>query len=117
MSSKLDFTTMKRWVPDYANRSNTNLWANSTTTTITDFGFVTCVVNSYKVNTNSRTYIYANGKEMAVDAAEARGPNSAVVSGASLVLPVSPGDVISCGMTDGGGYNIKNCYFMPGKWV
>ena len=106
-----------RWVPDYSKASSTNLWSSSTSTTITESGFVTTRVCYYKINANCELYIYINGLEVSYCAGEARGPNNAVVSSVSGVFPVSVGDIVSYGYTSGASANSKMCKFIPGKWA
>lgn len=107
---------MKVWVPDYSNAGSTNLWGSSTTTTITDTGFVACTINGFGVNTTSNINIQANGLIVARGTGEARNPNNAVQTFAYAVIPVSSGDIISCNF-GGASVNCKTCYFIPGKWV
>lgn len=115
-ADKIDFTTMKKWVPDYSNYGSTNLWASSSTTTITENGFVYAFINAYKTNANSQTNIKINGKIVAQSHAEARGPNNAVVCDCSGIFPVSAGDIVSYDVHSGN-VNSRDCYFIPGKWV
>lgn len=107
---------MKNWVPDYSNQSSTNLWASGSSTTIAENGFVSCTVNSYKINEGAESRILINGKVVVRDVAEARNPNNAVVANAFALLPVSNGDVVSYDARRGS-MNIRECYFIPGKWA
>ena len=110
-AANIDFTTMKKWVPDYANRGSTNLLTGSGSThsfTIQENGFITYSLKIYGVQNHAQIYI--NSKiiidEEAVTSS-AYGPNG--------VLPVSIGDEIYCVYsTDTGGNFV---YFIPGKWV
>lgn len=116
MSYTIDFTTLKKWVPDYDNYGSTDLWASSSTTTIAENGFVYAFINCYKVNSNSEANIKINGKIVARSNAEARGPNNAVVCDCSGIFPVSAGDKVSYDVHSGS-INSRDCYFIPGKWL
>lgn len=107
-ANSIDFTTMKKWVPDYANRSNTNLIPNKeTTVTIQDTGFICFSIIRYSNGNNSAVSI--NGKQMMGSTAAASGYGTC-----TGVLPVTSGDIVTLE------YNADTphwLYFIPGKWV
>lgn len=114
--SKIDFTTMKKWVPDYSNASSTNLWSNTNTATMTDTGWVACKICGFKANALCEMYINVNGVNVGVDVTEARSPANAVTATVNVFLPVSAGDVVVADF-NGANINWRSCIFIPGKWV
>lgn len=107
-SQNIDFATLKKWVPDYANRSNTNLIPNKeTTVTIQDTGFICFSIIRYSNGNHSAVSI--NGKQMMESPAAASGYGTC-----TGVLPVTSGDIVTLE------YNTDTphwFYFIPGRWV
>ena len=110
-SDNIDFTTMKKWVPDYVNMDATNLLTGSGKTytiTITTTGFITYAIKRYGAGNKARLYI--NDRIVVEEEAvnnNAYGPNG--------VIPVTAGDEVYCiysADTSGNGV-----WFIPGKWV
>lgn len=111
---KIDLTEMKRWVPDYASKSSTNLWSSGTSATASQTGFVYYEANYWASNSQTVS-IRINNKvvDKAVGLKDLNNNYAAIVAG---TLPVTAGDVISISkgsMTA----NSKGLYFIPGKWV
>ena len=107
-TGNIDFTTLKKWIPDYANRSNTNLIPNKeTTVTIQDTGFICFSIIRYSNGNHSAVSI--NGKQMMESPAASSGYGTC-----TGVLPVTSGDIVTLEYnTDTPHY----MYFIPGKWV
>lgn len=110
-SNNIDYTTMKKWVPDYTNMDANSMLTGSGKThtiTISTTGFITYAIKRYGAGNKSRLYI--NDRIVIEEEAvnnNAYGPNG--------VIPVSAGDEIYCVYnTDTSGNGI---WFIPGKWV
>lgn len=115
---KIDFSTMKKWAPDYAQKSTTNLLASSTSATVQEDGFINYNLNYYKTGSSPTTVrLNINNKE--VDRAEGeKDMNNNLASVCAGTLPVSKGDVISVTTTGSNvGMNARQVFFIPGKWV
>ena len=98
---------MKKWVPDYANRSTTNIVA--TTYTAVQDGFI-----DYKIG------IYGGGDTHGVTINGIRVYAVEVAAGnvfrtISDVFPVATGDTVSFSYNRDAGENWA--YFMPGRWI
>lgn len=110
-AANIDFTTMKCWVPDYANRGSTSLLTGSGSThsfTIQSNGFITYSLQRY--GSGNYAQIYINNKLIVDEEAlnnSAYGPNG--------ILPVAAGDQIYCKYSTDTGNNFV--YFIPGKWA
>lgn len=115
-ADNIDFTTLKKWVPDYANASSTNLWGDAPSATITDTGFVSCRIGIYKVNEAAQVEIAVSGVIVAKGYSESRAPGNGVPCATSAMVPVSSGDTISYD-SHGGDLLYRECYFIPGKWM
>ena len=109
-SDKIDYTTLKRWVPDYANKSATNLASNNTAT-ITETGFAYISIRGYSTSGSYEANISVNGQEIYYQIIEALSPTSARALYTGFTIPVAAGDVITATR----GLNAVN--FIPGRWV
>lgn len=107
-SDKIDFTTFKRWVPDYNNTSSTNLVpADETSVTIQQTGFI--CFSFVRYSNNAEVYMTINGAKVMSGIAGAQGYGQ--ISG---IIPIVAGDIIEIS------YNTDTphfMYFIPGKWV
>ena len=110
----IDFTTMKRWVPDYSNMSSTNLASQSDTFTIADTGFMQFKLNAWSQSPVQLT-LSINGKTIFDETFEPRTSNSLCQGTISGVIPVTNGDVVS--FSKSGSWNNHEAHFIPGKWV
>lgn len=116
MSQNIDWTNFKTWIPDYANQQATNKWASSTTWTNNQGrGFVFVWLYSYNTTGPHEPVIWINGKQVHRAIMEAYPPNNARATGNSFVIPVADGDVIN--YTGAGSINVRQLYFIPGRWV
>lgn len=111
-ANKIDFTTMKVWVPDYSNAVNLGGIASYTATSC---GWISAHYYNYKTTGHSNTSsIFVNGVRVITDTTEAKTSQGAMASQGTCLIPISTGDVVT-GMTksteDG------DCKFIPGKWV
>ena len=99
---------MKKWVPDYSNRSDTDLMSgNKKSITITETGFV--CFSFLRYGNGNESYMTINGKKVLSSIGATSGYG--ICTG---VLPVSNGDIL------GLEYNTDTphwMYFIPGKWV
>lgn len=109
-SSNIDWTTMKHWVPDYANRSSVNL-ASSNRARISQTGFATIEVYSFNVNGFQKIDVYVNGGKVWMGVQEAAAPNGARAVQNAFTIPVSAGDVITAST------GLQAVNFIPGKWA
>lgn len=115
-SDKIDYATLKVWIPDYANQQATNRWASSATWTNNQGrGFILAWLYSYNVGSVQQPIIRINGKQVNQAVMEAQTTSSARVTGNSTLLPVANGDVIS--YTNANSLNSRELYFIPGRWV
>lgn len=100
---------MKRWVPDYTNRSDTNLLANKpSSVTITEDGFICYRIKRY--GNDFDAILRINNKMVTASCASTN-----AIADTSGVLPVFVGDVITYTYNTDTGDNY--IYFIPGKWV
>lgn len=118
MSHMIDFTTMKKWMPDYANAAS--IFVNETHTyTMAADGFLALSLYQYggpaSAQTNGPT-VSVNGKFILKSISGARASNQATVSNLSTTIPVCANDVVNvtyssdvAGSTD--------IVFIPGRWV
>ena len=109
-SSNIDWTTMKHWVPDYANRSSVNL-ASSNRARISQTGFAAIEVYSFNVNGFQKIEVYVNGSKVWMGVQEAAAPNGARAVQNAFTIPVSAGDVITAST------GLQAVNFIPGKWA
>lgn len=109
-SSNIDWTTMKHWVPDYANRSSVNL-ASSNRARISQTGFAAIEVYSFNVNGFQKIDVYVNGGKVWMGVQEAAAPNGARAVQNAFTIPVSAGDVITAST------GLQAVNFIPGKWA
>lgn len=109
-SSNIDWTTMKHWVPDYANRSSVNL-ASSNRARISQTGFAAIEVYSFNVNGFQKIEVYVNGSKVWMGVQEAPAPNGARAVQNAFTIPVSAGDVITAST------GLQAVNFIPGKWA
>lgn len=115
-TAKIDYTSLKTFIPDYANQSATNQWASSSTYTSTIRGFVYVYTYTYITDgTNNITSISINGKQVALQTVEAAAANGAKVGTMAFVLPVAVGDIVA--FTTNGIINARSLYTVPGRWV
>lgn len=109
-SSNINWTTMKHWVPDYANRSSVNL-ASSNRARISQTGFATIEVYSFNVTGFQKIDVYVNGSKVWMGVQEAAAPNGARAVQNAFTIPVSAGDVITAST------GLQAVNFIPGKWA
>lgn len=109
-SSNIAWTTMKHWVPDYANRSSVNL-ASSNRARISQTGFATIEVYSFNVTGFQKIDVYVNGGKVWMGVQEAAAPNGARAVQNAFTIPVSAGDVITAST------GLQAVNFIPGKWA
>lgn len=116
--AKVDFSTMKKWVPDYAQKSSTNIFSSGNSYTVTQDGFMQYALNAYRLGSSVAPTATIKINDEAIIIAESyRDYDNNMVTGASGVLPVSNGDTISLTFTGGPTVNYKQGYFIPGKWA
>lgn len=115
-SAKIDYTTLKRWVPDYENAAS--IFVNNTKTyTMANTGFLS--LELFKYASSSAAYVELKVTIDGVVVAGARSDASST-SGAKVVtyngmIPVSAGDVVQVEYSADA--NSSNIWFIPGKWV
>lgn len=109
-SSNIDWTTMKHWVPDYANRSSVNL-ASSDRASISQTGFAAIEVYAYNTSDLQEIDVYVNGSKVWMAQQEAAAPNGARSVHNAFTIPVSAGDVITAST------GLQAVNFIPGKWA
>lgn len=101
---------MKRFIPDYAKKSNTNLVSNGRAT-ISETGFAYISIRGYSTTESYEANLYVNNKEVNYWITEATGPSGARALYTGIVIPVAKGDVITATR----GLDAVN--FIPGRWV
>lgn len=112
-ADKVDFTTMKKWVPDYANRGGTNILTGSgNAISITESGWID-FHEIYKYSSssgNAYLRVSVNDKEII----RLVSPTSRDIQYSGM-LPVEAGDTVKVY------YNLDaaapRAYFIPGKWA
>lgn len=109
-SSNIDWTTMKHWGPDYANRSSVNL-ASSDRASISQTGFAAIEVYAYNTSNLQEIDVYVNGSKVWMAQQEAAAPNGARAVHSIFTIPVSAGDVITAST------GLQAVNFIPGKWA
>lgn len=119
MSSNIDFTTMKRWVPDYANSSDTVL-ANNNGYHITQTGWVRVHVYGYSSYGEFTIRIFVNSKLVWSNSTSGTAPNGARVVKGDVIIQVAAGDIVTAtaqNAEDNQYSQAVDCYQIPGKWV
>lgn len=107
-ANNIDFTTLKKWIPDYASYQNISTMPTSDSPyTCPSDGFIS--FKMYKYGSGTTGEVYINGTMVAqVDA-----PSSGA-AGLSLVVPVASGDSVYFKRNlDTSGW----LHFIPGRWV
>lgn len=102
---------MLRWVPDYANRSSTNL-VSSQKAIVTETGFAEISIRGYDWG-GAIVHLYINGKEVWYYTNEGKASSGATSCYRGIFLPVSAGDVITLDKPDW----LSSVNFIPGKWA
>jgi len=110
-SSKINYPTLLKWVPDYANQVSLG---SITTYTATADGWIVAHYYGYSTTEQYTAIININGNVVHTDTTEAQAPNGARSSQGSIMLPVCVGDVVT-GLSSDGQYSTS--YFIPGKWA
>ena len=116
-ADKIDLATIPKWIPDYGEQQSTNRWASvGSWTNNQGTGFVYAYLYSYRADSiNPEPRLTINGKNVAATVSEVATSNGAKVTGLSMLLPVADGDVIA--YTNAASVNVRQCYFVPGRWV
>lgn len=115
--SKIDFTTMKRWVPDYENRDSTNLLANSFSATLSGDGFVFVFWEGFNNSNNPTAGARINGCRVAYALGENTNLSGTRTAAFSAFVPVMDGDTLEIFLSTGTETNRKEAYFVPGMWA
>lgn len=113
--TNVDWSTMKKWVPDYANASSTNLASNNRAT-ITQDGFAVVHVYGYAVSNNHTIKVFVNSHLVWANTQEATAQNGARAIQQDFMIPVSSGDIITASSPDGG-LQTFTVTMIPGKFV
>ncbi len=114
-ADKIDFTTMKRWMPNYS-AGQSLITGVDNTWTAPGNGFVFVEFTGFSSTGAFATYIRVNGCAVAGEFAEYSNPSGTYVSSLSAFVPVKTGDVITITT---GAPNTRNAvaYYTPGIWV
>lgn len=116
-SSKIDFTTMKRWLPDYSNATSI-LVSNKSSYTMDADGFIS--VGLYRYNAPTMTdvtiAVSINGKTVGYVGSGAVAANGAKVVSYTNMFPVLAGDVVTVNFSPDT-IVLSRIYFMPGRWA
>ena len=115
-ADKIDFTTMKKWVPDYANATVTNVFTSNVYTASGD-GFVYVFWEGYNQSAAIDASIQVNGLRIARNVSENTSSSAARTGSVSAFCPVCAGDVVSINYNSGTVQNIREGFFIPGKWA
>lgn len=113
-SALLPTSTMKVFMPDYANQSSTNVFSSGTSYTASATGFIYVLYSSYSTAGAITNFIAVNSKAVMSGYQEAKAPSGAWVASASGTFPIAAGDVVTVGT---GTVITKVGYFVPGRWV
>lgn len=117
MTNNIDFTTMKKWVPDYANLDSTNLFSGTTSATMVSDGFITIYLNVYNSSTDTDVSILINNKSVYRQQEANRSGGSTRVANIEAFFEVSAGDVVTYTLNSSTTRNAAQCNFIPGRWV
>lgn len=110
----IDLSTMKKWVPDYANQDSTR---HSSGWVVAETGFVYAFLSRWHSN-KFFIDIKINGNPVATGYGEAKSATNAMIANTSGTFPVTAGDTVT--FSYNGSSSITNgegIFFIPGKWV
>ena len=116
-ADNIDFTGMKRWVPDYSNGSTTNFMTSQSNVEVPGTGFVYIFWEGYKADNSVDVSIQINGFRRARVLGENTNSSGARTASLSAFLPVTAGDRVSISRNSGTSTNQYEGFFVPGKWV
>lgn len=108
-SDKIDFSTMKKWMPDYSNQVSLG---RITEYTATEDGWICASYYGYNTNGIYTAIIKVNNKTVWTDSTEATAPNGTRASRGTIMIPLCKRDTIT-GLSG----VAEDSYFIPGKWV
>lgn len=111
-SDVIDYTSLKKWTPDYSQKSNLTLDSNGKAT-ISQNGWVIYHYFGYTINDSHTIEILVNDTLVFQQLQEARSTTGASAVYGDTMFPVSTGDVI----TQTGATQEHTAIFIPGKWV
>ena len=109
---KVDFTTMKKWVPDYANGQ-----VSSFNTAMPDDGFVFAYYSAFSSTASIDIYISVNNVNVAHDYQENITSGGTRVASTSAFVPVAAGDTLTYSASSTVTNRATTVVFYPGKWV
>lgn len=116
-AQNIDFTTMKRWLPDYSNASSI-LVSNKASYTMGADGFVN--VGLYRYNSPESTdvtiSVAINGVTVGYVGSGAVAANGAKVGTYTGMFPVLAGDIVTVNFSPDT-VTLSRMYFIPGKWA
>ena len=110
-SEKVDWTTMKHWVPDYSNMQDLGRISSYTAQ---ETGWVFARVYGYSTSSTYEATLSVNGVSVYYDSVEAVSENKTRSINSGVLVPVSAGDVVNGMATVNAGPTNK---FIPGKWA
>lgn len=116
-SQNIDFTTMKRWLPDYSNATSI-LVSNKTSYTMDADGFINVGLYRYDnpASTDVTIAITINSKTVGYVGSGAVAVNGAKVVTYTNMFPVLAGDIVTVNFSSDTAV-LSRIYFMPGKWA
>ena len=108
-SSNIDFTTMKKWIPDYENKGSTNI-LSKTINVIAD-GWID-FQEIVRYSTSGDVFLKISVNEELIISVTGRKDSEAKFSG---LVPVRSGDTVS--VLYSSDWGTPKAYFVPGKWA
>lgn len=111
-SDAIDYTSLKKWSPNYRQKSSLTLDSNGKGT-VTQTGWVVYHYFGYTINDSHTVKIFVNNTLVFQNLQEARSTTGASAVYGDTMFHVSPGDVI----TQIGATQEHTAIFIPGKWV
>jgi len=116
-NNQINYSTLKLWMPDYAQKGSTNLLSSDNSTTFTDTGFVYYECLVYKDDSTS-PHIDVRLNGYIFNAADgAKDLNNNLVAQVRGLVPVAAGDTLAVSYSSGSLVSKRNAFFVPGRWV
>jgi len=105
-----------RWVPDYDNK--TDLGGSTTSYTPTKSGWISFSTEAYHSGTGDPQIVFKmNNVEIMTLKGATTNNNGVRVIECANTFEVVEGDTFSYVETNVSGHNLRELYFIPGKWV
>ena len=113
-SQNIDFTTMKKWVPDYDNKISIG---TGNPYTAIETGWISFSTEAYSTGSDPVLEFRINGQKIAELRGASTNNNGIKIIDHSMVFEITSGDTFSYAWSYVTDFNFRQGYFIPGKWV